>query len=147
MHHALECGFALKGSIAKGNLTFDVDNGLVFGQSIVDAYLLEEEIKFYGIVLHHTVEQDIEDFIKRPIRHGQGFIKLPIDDVPVSLKTGKSVHKAILYQRMNRSLESKDYTTVLKGYLKKIAKTVSGSPRVYIDNTVSFFESSKEENI
>lgn len=144
MHHALECGFALKGSVAKGNLTFDDENGLIFGQSIIDAYLLEEELKFYGIAFHHTVEHDIEVFQKYPIRHGKNTIKLPVDDIQIHLKSGKSVHKTILYNKITRSLENKDYTDILKKHLRNIAKTVSGSPRIYIDNTISFFESTKE---
>lgn len=48
MQNALETGFALKGAIAKGPLTFDSGSGIYFGRSIIDAYLLEEELKFYG---------------------------------------------------------------------------------------------------
>lgn len=146
MHHALECGFALKGAVAKGELTFDVENGLIFGQSIVDAYLLEEELKFYGVVFHHTVENDIEEFLKEPIRHGNNKVILPVGDISVSLKSGKSIHKTILYNRMNRSLETKDYTAVLKKNLRNIANTVSGSPRIYIDNTLTFFETINKSN-
>lgn len=50
MQNALETGFALKGAIAKGPLTFDSGSGIYFGRSIIDAYLLEEELKFYGVV-------------------------------------------------------------------------------------------------
>ncbi len=144
MHHALECGFALKGAIAKGELTFDTENGLIFGQSIVDAYLLEEELKFYGIVCHHTMEEDIEDYIKKPIKRGKYIIQLPIADILIYLKTGMSKHKAVLYNKLTRSLESKDYTDTLIRNLKGLSMTVSGSPRIYIDNTLKFFDETKE---
>ena len=36
MQNALETGFALKGAIAKGPLTFDSGSGIYFGRSIID---------------------------------------------------------------------------------------------------------------
>lgn len=66
MQNALETGFALKGAIAKGPLTFDSELGIYFGLPLVDAYLLEEELKFYGVAFHHSVEKLIQQYKDKP---------------------------------------------------------------------------------
>lgn len=65
---ALSSGIPVRGAIAVGNVTADIDNSIYFGQPIIDAYLLEEDQKWYGVVEHEDVsamhrsdEKDIED--------------------------------------------------------------------------------------
>lgn len=139
MQNALESGFALKGAIAKGPLTFDAKTGIYFGLPIVDAYLLEEELKFYGVAFHHSVEPLIERYIKQPPQRGRQPLYAPIEACKLPLKTGHSSHYCVSYHKMSKALVKADDSNRLSGLVKNISKTVSGAPRIYIDNTLKFF--------
>lgn len=140
MQNALESGLALKGAIAMGSLTFDAETGIYFGLPIVDAYLLEEELKFYGVAFHHSVEPLIENYIKNPPQRGRQPLYAPIEACKLQLKTGQSSHYCVSYHKMSKVLAKADDSTRLSGLVKNIGKTVSGAPRIYIDNTLKFFE-------
>lgn len=140
MHNALESGFALKGAIAKGPLTFDKTMGIYFGLPIVDAYLLEEELKFYGIAFHHTVEELIGAYAKEPPVKAGKPVFLPVDYCKLRLKSGQSKHYCVSYHKLKKDLSQGNYTEPLKKYLTLFCRTVSGSPRIYIDNTLDFLD-------
>lgn len=140
MHNALESGFALKGAIAQGPLTFDAGTGIYFGLPIVDAYLLEEELKYYGVAFHHSVEPLIEDYLKNPPVKGGNPCYSPIEECKLPLKSGASSHYCVAYQKMSKALSKKDDSTRLSSLVKNLGKTVSGAPRIYIDNTLSVFK-------
>ena len=56
MISALELNFPLKGAIAKGKVTCDLQKQLFFGQALIDAYLLQEDVKSYSVLVHHSAE-------------------------------------------------------------------------------------------
>jgi hypothetical protein len=140
MQNALETGFALKGAIAKGPLTFDSELGIYFGLPLVDAYLLEEELKFYGIAFHHTVEELIQQYKECPPVKGGSRQYIPVLEHEIPLKSGKCSHYCILYHQLKKNLSKGDYSSVIKNHLKLFSRTVSGSPKIYIDNTRNFLE-------
>jgi len=49
-------GIPHKGAVAFGKMTVDFEASIFFGQPLIDAYLLEEELAFYGIAVHSTAE-------------------------------------------------------------------------------------------
>ena len=104
MQNALETGFALKCAIAKGPLTFDNGSGIYFGRSIIDAYLLEEELKFYGVVFHHSVEELIQQYKDIPPIRGKREQKIPVSEYQIHLKSGRSTHYCILYHKLTKVL-------------------------------------------
>lgn len=77
-----------KGAVAFGMMTFDSVNSIFFGQPLIDAYLLQEELEFYGIIAHATIENEIE--IKKKDK-----LKLFIEDYSCNLKKGNSLHLTI----------------------------------------------------
>lgn len=141
MHNALEVGFAIKGAIAKGKVTFDKDNDIYFGLPIVDAYLLEEELKFLGVVFHYTVENSIRKILSSPVIRGKKELYTPINKYKIPLKTGNATHYCIEYHNLVRNLSKGDYSNRIKALLNNIEKTVSGNPRIYIENTMNFIDS------
>lgn len=140
MQNALESGFALKGAIAKGPLTFDAETGIYFGLPIVDAYLLEEELKFYGVAFHHSVEPLIDEYKLKPPQRGNQPLYAPIEACKLPLKVGQSSHYCVAYQKMSKILAKEDDSQRLSSLVTNIGKSVSGAPRIYIDNTLKFFE-------
>lgn len=126
MQTALQTGFALRGAIAKGNMVFDLENQLFFGKALVDAYLLEEELCYYGVAFHESMEDSILNTKK----------DLPIEDIAIPLKKGKSKHYHVAWYKVKANLQKGDISNIALDWLKDIRKTVSGNPRVYLDNTI-----------
>lgn len=54
----LEHGVPVRGAIARGHVTADFKRSIFFGQSIVDAYLLEERQAWYGIAEHESCQDE-----------------------------------------------------------------------------------------
>lgn len=129
MQTALETGFALRGAIARGEMIFDDNNQLFFGKALVDAYLLEEELSYYGVVFHESVEYKINN-----LKEGDKYKKL-IEDIEIPLKKGKSKHYHIAWHKLmqNNKIEKNEKSI---DWLNDLRKTVSGNPRVYLDNTL-----------
>lgn len=128
MQTGLQTGFALRGAIAKGDMVFDNENQLFFGKALVDAYLLEEELCYYGVVFHESMEEIVFDALTKKT--------MPIEDVMIPFKKGKSKHYHVSWHKLNTYLQSEDISSEALIWLKEIRKTVSGNPRVYLDNTV-----------
>lgn len=117
---AIEIGLPIKGAIACGECTVISSNKpLYFGQNIIDAYVLEESIEIYGVALHNTVEKFAVDMAKESNQ---------IFDYKVKLKKSTSSHYVV-------SWFANDITRSEHNLLE-IRKTVSDSPRRYIDYTL-----------
>ena len=130
MQTALQTGFALRGAITKGEMVYDSENQLFFGKALVDAYLLEEELCYYGIVFHESVE----DSIWKALSEAKHYF--PIEDVRIPLKKGKSTHYHVAWHKLDAALREGDISLSALKWLKDMRKTVSGNPRVYLDNTI-----------
>ena len=153
MQIGMKTGFALRGAIAKGEMVFDVENQLFFGKALVDAYLLEEELSYYGIVFHSSMEKTIDDIrtknsksntesksntnIVMYLNPNDKQKYLPIDELDIPLKKGKSKHYHIAWYNLDDKLAKKDIRDEARKWLKDLRTTVSGNPRVYLDNTIS----------
>ncbi len=127
MHVALELGFPIKGAISQGVFTFDSEKQLYFGRPLVDAALLHDQLKFYGIAVHHSAEKMVKEFTSQDN---------PYYLSPVALRTGWISHYHLAWHLLGRDLDSKDNSEESKAWLQGIAESVSGDPRIYIDNTL-----------
>ena len=117
---AIEIGLPIKGAIACGECTaINSNKPLYFGQNIIDAYVLEESIEIYGVALHNTVEKLAVEMAKESNQ---------IFDYKVKLKKSTSSHYIV-------SWFANDITKSEQNLLE-IRKTVSDSPRRYIDYTL-----------
>lgn len=113
----------LKGAIAAGRMTCNQTKQLYFGQALIDAYLLEENVKYYGVLVHHSAESylKLEDF--------QEF-----RDVKAPLKGGEISHYELKWYDIVLKQGEANPKTV-DDCLKNLRLTVSDEPRKYIDNT------------
>ncbi len=117
---AIEIGLPIKGALACGECTvINSNKPLYFGQNIIDAYVLEESIEIYGVALHNTVEKLAVDMAKESSL---------VFDYKVKLKKSTSNHYIV-------SWFANDITRSEHNLLE-IRKTVSDSPRRYIDYTL-----------
>lgn len=83
MQTAINLQIPMKGAVAQGKITCDIPKQLFFGQALIDAYLLEENINYYGILVHHTAEKSVLTLIDN---------KKIFKDIKAPLKSGKISH-------------------------------------------------------
>lgn len=134
MHIAFETGFALRGVISCGKMVFDEVNQLFFGNALVDAYLLEQEMCCYGVIFHATSEDIVSNAL-----NSDNTTYFPIEDIDIKLKGGVSKHYYVAWHKMKKDLSEGD-TEDAEKWLDDLRKTVSGNPRVYLDNTKAILE-------
>ena len=125
LQNALILKIPLKGAIAYGKMTADIDKSLYFGKPLIYAYELQEELLLYGIVLHHTTENRLSkiEVIKE--------LKEDIITYLTPMKSGIINHS--LVDSFTASLKS----NVLK-VISDYYQSVSGKHRIYVDNTLKF---------
>ncbi len=129
MHTALKENIGIKGAIAFGEITVDFENFLFFGQPIIDSFLLHEEIMFYGLVLDCSYETKL-----KTMKTTADFPDSVIKTYKVPLKNGKATHKVI--QPFKEETRNQWVQ-----WVEEIFNSVSGRPRIYIDNTIEFLKS------
>jgi len=119
-------GIPHKGAVAFGMKTLDIKNSIFFGQPLIDAYLLQEELYYYGIIIHGTAQKGIE-------RYNTIFVS----NYFCPLKKGNTNHLTI-YPIHGDATEGEKYyenSKSLDKALKKMRYSTSGNIRKYIDNT------------
>ncbi len=126
--NALNAGIAIKGCISYGQVTVDFSKSLFFGQAIIDAFLLHEELQMLTVLLDNKAENQIDTYEKKHI------INSILSTYKANLKTGKINHT--LLKPYNK--KQKDERVLA---LQKLYATVSGKPRLYIDNTLDYINS------
>lgn len=136
MRMALRKEIPLKGAIAYGNMAVDVKNNLFCGQPIVDAYLLEEDLQYMGVVFHHTFEEAYFKLSDTQIKRVSNWIK----EVSTPFRYGKRTHLNLDYRIAGST------TYDLKERIENQRFYSSGDARKYIDNTlemIRLFENKK----
>lgn len=136
MQISIEKGFPIKGAIAQGNFTFNESNQLYFGQPLVDAALLHDQIKFYGIAVHNSAEKTIKANTE---------ILRPYTKTPVYIERGKVSHYHLCWNTLNSRYKYEDITDKCNKWLDTIEETVSGEPRMYVDRTREILSNDAKE--
>lgn len=132
MQSAMSLGFPIKGVIAQGKFTYDSRDELYFGLPLVEAYTLHEEIQYYGIVVHHSAEQVVKKY--------KDILNL-YSKTKVNLKKGKTSHYHLSWHLMDEQLNRGNIKTQVNNWLDMIEESVSGAPRIYVDNTREVIQS------
>lgn len=101
MQISIEKGFPIKGAIAQGYFTFNETKQLYFGQPLVDASLLHDQIKFYGIVVHNSAEKTIK---------ANADIEHPYIKTTVYIERGKVSHYHLCWNLINSRYKYEDIT-------------------------------------
>jgi len=107
---------------------------------LIDAYQLEEDLKLYGIVLHHSFESKIFSFNKdhpfyNDIDHFIIKYKTPLQNKNINHYNLNWIDRAI----SEYSLEENEVSS-LEEWSNKFYKTVSNQPRMYVDNTNDYIK-------
>jgi hypothetical protein len=131
--HIISRSIPLKGAIAYGLISVDIDNQLYFGQPIIDSYQLQDEIFYYGIVAHHSFEKNL-------INYKQNNVKALYFEAKTPLKSGSIEHVNLDWSLGYKiAMEKKGDKIDLIEKIKSFRTQASGYPRKYIDNTLELF--------
>jgi hypothetical protein len=125
---AIEKGIPIKGAIACGTFTFNLNNSIHFGQPLIDAYVLQNRLKLYGVILHDTVSKYLE---KYNIGDTSYVIKTP---VPMKYKKNIPQLHYLVDWIQHAIVKSQDPQELVKRLYSKNF----GKPRKYVDNTLDF---------
>lgn len=128
---AIQSGIPLKVAISHGEMSVNISRQIFFGQPLIDAYLLEEDLVFYGIVIHNTVEKIINENLKSFLG-----INLYVDCL-VPFKSGKINHYILNWFPAVDGEDRIAKKNNTLGLMKKQREQTSGGPRKYIDNTIT----------
>ena len=132
----MEDGIPMKGAISCGEMSINISRQIFFGQPLIDAYLLEEDVAFYGVAVHNTVEKFIND-------NSNNIDKNVIDryiDCLTPLKSGKINHLILDWIIDLDDDKKSPFKEIALSIMKKQREKTSGSPRKYIDNTIEVIE-------
>ncbi|WP_154669987.1 hypothetical protein [Flavobacterium silvisoli] len=124
---AIQRGAPTKGAISFGRLTADFEKSLFYGQPLIDAYLLQDQLNYYGIIVDNEAEARIIDSIRRE-QIDESLIKGHFYKLATPLKSGKVQHYNV---RLGNLTEEQ---------IEDMYKTVSGGVRKYVDNTIEIYE-------
>jgi len=118
----------IKGALSYGVFTSDFEQSLHFGQPLIDAFQLQEELQLYAIVLDNFVEE----FLKKNNFDSKDIIKYY-----TPTKNGKINYFLINpLAGLEDRTQKDDFTKSIEEFYCK----VSGKPRIYIDNTLKLIE-------
>lgn len=142
MTDSIEMGIPLKGAMAYGKISINQNKRIFFGQPIIDSYLLEEDVKYFGVTIHNSVEK----FVGSISEEERTLYDTLTFEAITPLKTSKVSHQNINWfldsiTKNNIDNATNDIKRVkLIELVNKFKLSTSGSPRQYIDNTVKIIE-------
>ena len=131
----MEKKFPLKGAIAQGIFGFYADRQLYFGQPLCDAAVLHDQLKFYGIAVHHSAEKTVRSYSTK---------LLPYSKTPIYIDKGKVCHYHLCWNLLDNKYQSNDITMTCEKWLQTIEESVSGEPRMYVDRTLEILRKDSE---
>lgn len=134
---AIENEIPLKGGIAHGEISLNKSEQIYFGQAIIDAYQLEEDVNYFGITAHFSIDKYIAD---NKDKLDMNYINSIVFDCMTPLKSGQIEHKNIdWFVKLDKVMNTEEEnikTKEIKKIITDYRMTCSGSPRKYVDNTL-----------
>jgi len=145
--NAIKNKIAIKGAVAHGLVSLNKSEQIYFGQPIIDAFLLEEDVNFLGILCHNSIDKYLKSTTN------SDFINATYKFTETPLKYGNINHYFVDYYhylldstKKEENIESLEKVANIINVFSDFYITVSGNPRRYIDNTIKFINKIKDEN-
>ena len=129
-------GIPFKGALSAGLMTYDKENSIYFGQPLIDSYLLQEELHYYGIIVHGSAQEKIEEYEYMSFMH----------EYNCPLKKGKSKHLTIAPIYLSLPIKRfEKHDTKLINSVNSMKFTTSGHLRIYVDSTIDYIKTIKSK--
>lgn len=125
----------IKGVLSYGKITVNFEDSLFFGQPIIDAYLLEQELQLYTGVLDHHFEAKLNELMSD---HEYEFLKEMVTKTKINLKSGIVTHMVVKPTYFVNAEE-------VVNNAEKLYLSASGNSRKYVDNTLVFLNTLLKE--
>ena len=131
LEDAINNNIVIRGAISFGEITVDFKKSLFFGQPIIDAHLLHEDLNMLGIILDHNAENQKNTFIRNKV------IQNLLNFQKVKMKYGNVSHTLV-------TVTVDKLISKIISSLEELYKVTSGKPRLYIDNTIDYYNELKK---
>lgn len=150
---AIKNKIAIKGAVAHGLVSLNKSEQIYFGQPIIDAFLLEEDVNFIGVLCHNSIDKYLKSdkFIKSIA--DKEFINLTYKFAETPLKYGNINHYFLDYyqyllnsDQKKEGVDASEKVANIINVFNEFFITVSGNPRRYVDNTIEFVHKINKEN-
>lgn len=125
----------MKGGFSHGEVSLNKSEQIYFGQPIIDAYLMEEDVNYMGIAAHSTIDYYVSKLQKLELKK----IDPLLFESKTPLKCGQLVHTNINWFPIIKKDDIYDPNNV-RAKINSFKNSASGNARKYIDNTLDIFE-------
>ena len=134
----------VKGACAHGEISVNQKRAIFFGQPQIDAFLLQEDVNYYGIVCHNSYDKYLDDSKDEKTKIYLNY------RLKTKLKSGDITHYNLDWFTPVKSIANKESKSLyddvgIEEIIGKLYFETSGSPRKYIDNTMEMYERYKEK--
>ena len=145
MRHSIKNKIPIKGVLSHGFTTVNKKEHIFFGQPIVDAFLLENELNYIGIVIHNSFEKYFNDILPDYRKYGiKRNLKPILMELKTPLKKGRYKHFNVnwfkAFNEDDFDFNNKDFEDFLCSEIEEIKCNISGDIRRYIDNTIAVYD-------
>lgn len=131
---AASLSIPIKGAMAHGMISVNQQEQIYFGQPLIDAYLLQEEVQYYGIVNHNSIDKYLYNLELE-------YDFPDITSIKTPLKSGQIQHTNLnWFNRIDPDDKSTPLDKKFDSILAQWKTKCSGAPRKYIDNTEAVFK-------
>jgi CRISPR/Cas system-associated protein Cas5 (RAMP superfamily) len=128
----------IKGAMAHGEISLNKTEQIYFGQPIIDAYLMEEDVNYMGVVAHNSIDEYIANIKNQEEK--DKFENILIEE-KTPLKCGLLTHTNLNWFRIIKPKDKDNFDIQdIKDKINLFKKSASGTARKYIDNSISFLE-------
>lgn len=144
--NSIKNNIAIKGGIAHGIISINKSEQIYFGQPIIDAYLIEEDVNYLGVVCHNSIDVYLKNLNSTFLDKHYKFLEAP-------LKSGYINHYVLDYfyllldKGTRKELKREEKIELIENVFKEFYCNVSGSARRYVDNTLNVFKKMDEKNM
>jgi hypothetical protein len=129
IRHCFMNSIPIKGAMAKGEISYNKKEQIIFGRPIIDAYLLAEQMNVMGIIIDKSAEKDASTIYHSYYIH---------DKIP--LKSGNVKHYCFNIKKDDRFPENKKVFLSIQNGIKKMYLDTNANPRLYFDNTLELID-------
>lgn len=130
----------IKGGMAHGEISLNKTEQIYFGQPIIDAYLMEEDVNYMGVVAHNSIDNYISNIkTKRDLES----LDTLLFEEKTPLKCGSLTHTNLNWFQIIKLKDNIIDKEDIKKRINLFKKSTSGTSRKYIDNTLSILEKLK----
>lgn len=150
LYQALLEKIPIKGAMAYGEMYAEKsnENQITCGQPMIDAYLMEEDLQYMGIGVHHSIENYIRNLSNEILdndvycknKEGRDLLLNTYKELKTPLKGGFLNHTNIDIYHFNKEGDLEH----MKNIINEFKYTMTGIARKYIDNTLFVLEQMKK---